>query len=529
MHVLTNRLAVANPMTCKFFYVFLTAAIPFWISGLHRAAIAQVSAETTLPIDITIEPAPATPTNIQPATPATTVVQQDNQFTIIGGQSSGTTAPNLIHQFQQFDLGSTDEANFVVNPDVANVISLINDIQPSSIDGLLKLTSSDPNFASGANLFLMNPAGIIFGENISLNLPADLTATTASALLFENTYLLSIDGTVSEIALPTDESSEVSSITLVPPSINSLTGDPNGYLLLSAPISSPISDPLATTLPLDPLAATLPLGSIENQGNLQVAPQAALTLVGQYIQNDGSLVAPGGAVNILAKSGDNLLRLSQPGSLLTLDVIPAATLELISPVADQSSAAALPSTALAQLLTGGNEESATNIVSNPDGSQTLVSSQSLMPTPGTVLVRGVVDVSNSIPADQTSDLDAHSIPTEQASTSGTVNILGDQINLIDGNINANGIDAAGNVFIGGMPVVDNFRAAYVTVDRDSEITANSSQGNGGTIYVWADDAIQFFGSATATGIDPSQDGSVIIDSGGLIDIRQQTSLPTDSQ
>ena len=535
MHVLTNRLAVANPMTCKFFYVLLTAAIPFWIPGLYGAATAQVPAETALPIDVAVEPATATPTNIQPTTPTTAVVQQDNQFVITGGQSSSTPAPNLIHQFQQFDLNSTDEANFVVSPDVANVISLINGVQPSFIDGLLKLTSSDPNFASSANLFLMNPAGIIFGENIALNLPADLTATTASALLFDDTYLLSIDGTVSEIALPTDESSEVlpSSIALTPASIGSLAGNPNGHLVSSTLTNSLIADPPAATFPLDPLAATLPVGSIENQGNLQVAPQAAITLVGQYVQNDGSLIAPRGAVNIIAKSGDNLLQLNQPGSLLTLDVIPAATLELVSPIADQSSVAALPSTALAQLLTGGNEESATSIVSNPDGSQTLASSPSLMPSPGTVLVRGVVDVSNSLPDDQTSPLDpdniAHSIPAVQASTPGTVNILGDQINLIDGDISANDIDQAGTIFIGGMPVVDNFRAAYVIVDRDSEITANSSQGNGGTIHIWADDSIQFFGSATATGVAPTHDGSVIIDGGNLIDIRQDTSLPTNSR
>ncbi|MBT9314986.1 filamentous hemagglutinin N-terminal domain-containing protein [Leptothoe spongobia TAU-MAC 1115] len=485
-------------MTCKLFYLLLAIA-PLWIPGLHKAATAQASAEISLPITPAIEPTASTPTSIQPATSATTVIQQANQFTITGGQSSGNPAPNLIHQFQQFDLKSTDEANFVVNPDVANVISLINSAQPSSIDGLLKLTSNDPDLASSANLFLVNPAGIIFGENISLNLPADLTATTASALLFDNTYLLSIDGNVSEIALPTNEVSGVSSINVSSPTLNNLTGEPTGYLLLSTPNSSAISDPLA---------ATLPTGSIENQGNLQVAPHAAINLVGQYVQNDGNLIAPSGIVNLVAKSGDNLLHLSQPGSLISLDVIPADTLEVLSPVAGNSSTAALPSTAIAQLLTGGEEESATKIVNNPDGSQTLASAPSLTPRPGTVLVRGEVDVSNNM-------------PTNQTSSPGTVNILGDQINLIGGDINANGVDQGGTIFIGGMPVIDNFRAAYVVVGRGSEITANASKGTGGTIHIWADDTLKFYGSATATGVDSARDGSVIINTDNVLDIRQQ--------
>ena len=487
--MLTCFLAIANPMTLKFFHLFL-AIVPLWLLGLQEGASAQVSTTVEASAIPLAEPSGAVQTNIQSATSDTTVVHEANQFDILGGRSSDGLTPNLIHQFHQFDLGADDAANFVVDPDVANVINLIDGLHPSAIDGLLTLTSSDPDFASQANLFLVNPAGIVFGENVRLDLPANLTATSASGLLFEDTYLLSIDGAVSEIALP--DSEPTGAVTLVVPSVDDLGGDPTGYLLLSDSASSPVSDPLSTALPA---------GTIENQGTLEVLPQASITLIGHYVQNDGSLVAPGGTVNLAANSGENLLRLSQPGSLLTLDVLPADALTLISPAAEPSSV-----TDMAQMLTGGDEQNATQIATNADGSQTLTGTPPLSPAPGSVLVRGVVDVSDST-------------PLEQTGTPGQVSILGDQINLVGGSIYANGISQAGTLSIGGMPAADGFGAAYILVDRNSELSATASDGNGGSIYIWADDTVRFYGDAVVTGETPDSEGTVSIDAGNVVDIR----------
>ncbi|MEA5463009.1 two-partner secretion domain-containing protein [Leptothoe sp. PORK10 BA2] len=468
--------------------------MPLWLLNFHTTASAQL----TIEVAPAITPAAATPTIIQPATSDTSVVRESNQFNILGGQSSGGTAPNLIHQFQQFDLGSADAANFVVDPNVANVISLINALQPSSIDGLLKVTSNDLSQATSANLFLVNPAGIVFGENVSLSLPANLTATTASGLLFDETYLLSIDGSVSD--LDSSAGGSVISInaiapTLSTPTINNLTGNPIGYLMLSAPASS---------VALDPLSPELPTGSIENQGSLEVTPQATITFIGHYIQNDGKLVAPGGTINLVATAGDTLLRLNQPGSLLSFDVVPADTLAAIATTAVPDT---LATTELAQLLTGGNEQSATEIVVNSDGSQTLTNSPpSLAPTPGTVLVRGVVDVSD----------DHLAAPN---SSPGQVTMLGNQINLVGGDIFANGVSQAGTLSIGGMPVEDGFSAAYVLVDRNSTLQANSETSQGGSIDIWANHTVRFYGTATATGARPQLDGTVTIEAGKVLDIR----------
>ncbi len=477
-------------MVVRFPHLLLKMS-PLCILGLQGIAFAQVSPPASTSV--------SAPTNIQPATSDTSVVQESNQFKVLGGQLSGGSEPNLIHQFEHFDLGADDTANFVVAPEVANVISLIDSVQPSSIDGMLQLTSSDSNFASHANLFLVNPAGIVFGENVSLNLPANLTATTGSGLLFQDQYLLSIDGSISEIALPTSAVTTMLQVASVTPTISDLIGDPTGYLFLPEPVSSAVADPFALSLPP---------GSIENRGGLQVVPQASIALIGQYVQNDGQLVAPGGTVNLIATAGETLLRLSQFDGLLNIDVIPADTISVLSPMPEQSSVTALSTTDLPLLLTGGNQQGSSQIAISSDGTQFLTSTPPPLTTsPGTVLVRGTIDVS---------DYTSH----EQATPSpGQVNILGDQINLVASTINADGIGQAGTITIGDMPIADNFNPTYVVVDRDSVLSATSSEASGGMINISADDSIWFYGEATVTGSSSDLDGTISIEAGNIVDIR----------
>ena len=229
--MLTCCSAAANPMTPKF--IMLLKAVPLCFLSLQGAALAQA-------LPVTGQSAPV-PTSIVPTTTDTSAIRQSNQVDISGGQYSGGAAPNVIHQFSEFNVGTEDVANFVVEPSVANVVSLINAPQPSSIDGALKLTSSlDPNVASNANLVLVNPAGIVFGANASLDISADLTVTTASGLLFEDLYQLSIDGSVSEIAAVGDTPMEA----VKPAAVQNLAGAPTGYVLEESSTTA-TSDPLA--------------------------------------------------------------------------------------------------------------------------------------------------------------------------------------------------------------------------------------------------------------------------------------------
>jgi len=103
----------------------------------------------------------------------TQVIQTNNQFDITGGQLSKDGA-NLFHSFSKFGLDANQIANFVANPQIQNLLGRVVSGEASLIDGILKVTGGTPN------LYLMNPAGIVFGSNARLDVPAAFAATTAN-------------------------------------------------------------------------------------------------------------------------------------------------------------------------------------------------------------------------------------------------------------------------------------------------------------------------------------------------------------
>ncbi|HBW56628.1 MAG TPA: hypothetical protein DEF27_02030 [Oscillatoriales bacterium UBA8482] len=61
--------------------------------------------------------------------------------------------------------------NFISTPNIQNILGRINGGSPSFIDGLIQVTGGN------SNLFLMNPAGMIFGYPARLDVPASFLAT----------------------------------------------------------------------------------------------------------------------------------------------------------------------------------------------------------------------------------------------------------------------------------------------------------------------------------------------------------------
>ncbi|MFM6197216.1 MAG: filamentous hemagglutinin N-terminal domain-containing protein, partial [Planktothrix sp.] len=104
---------------------------------------------------------------------------QGNQFNINGGRLS-VNGENLFHSFEKLGLSKGQILNFISNPTLQNILGRVTGGEPSFINGLIQVTGGN------SNLFLINPAGIVFGENASLNIPASFTATTASSIGFGN-------------------------------------------------------------------------------------------------------------------------------------------------------------------------------------------------------------------------------------------------------------------------------------------------------------------------------------------------------
>ncbi|OKH42844.1 hypothetical protein NIES2101_32335 [Calothrix sp. HK-06] len=111
---------------------------------------------------------------------ATVVTQSDNTAIITGGTQAGN---NLFHSFSQFSVPTGNTASFQHDVGIANIISRVTGTFPSNINGLIEVLQAD-GAASSANFFLINPNGILFGKDASLNIGGSFLASTAGSLKF---------------------------------------------------------------------------------------------------------------------------------------------------------------------------------------------------------------------------------------------------------------------------------------------------------------------------------------------------------
>ncbi|WP_244329134.1 CHAT domain-containing protein [Tolypothrix sp. PCC 7910] len=387
--------------------------------------------------------------SITPANDGTgTVITTEGNKIDINGGSLSSDRTNLFHSFSQFGLDANQTANFLSQPSIQNILGRVTGNNASLINGLIQVTGGN------SNLYLMNPAGIIFGSSASLNVPAAFTATTANGIGFGNNQWFNAIGS-------------------------------NNYANL---IGKPTEFAFTTSLG----------GSIFNAGNLAVSEGQSLMLLGGMVLNTGTLTAANGNVTIMAVPAEKIVRLTSTNSLLSLD-LPVETKNTINP--QPFSPRSLPS-----LLTGGNVKKVTGVTVE-NGVVKLISTNTAIPTDvGTTVVSGKVSVNNSQePINKVSNY------TQQ------INILGDRIALLNANINASGSNG-GTVLIGGdyqgKGTLPN--ASHTYISSDSAIAADAlGNGNGGKVIVWADDTTRFFGNITARGGAIAGNGGLVETSGKL--------------
>ena len=209
----------------------------------------------------------------------TIVTPNGNVAEITGGETRGD---NLFHSFQDFSVGTGNEAFFNNANDISNIFSRVTGGNISNIDGTIRANGS-------ASLFLINPAGILFGANARLDIGGSFYGSSASSILFE-------DGQFSATDLDN------------PP-----------LLTVNAPIGLSFRD--------NP--AEITSSSVADGVGLQVLAGQKINLLGGNLNlTGGQITAPGGVVNLGGLSTAGTITIESDGNLSFPDNVAKANIFL---------------------------------------------------------------------------------------------------------------------------------------------------------------------------------------------------------
>jgi filamentous hemagglutinin family protein len=246
---------------------FLGIMLVSAIACSGNSAIAQIIPNATLPNN-------------------SNVTINGSTFNINGGTQFGQ---NLFHSFQQFSVPTGGTAFFNNAVDIQNIFGRVTGGSVSNIDGLIR--------ANGiANLFLINPSGIVFGPNASLNVGGSFVGTTANAIQFGTQGFF--NATNPEAPSPL------------------LTINPSA--LVFNQIAARIENKSTQSTGVDPAGF--------NAFGLRVPNGKSLLLVGGNINMDGGqLNAYGGRVELAGLATPGTVGLNVDGDKLSLDVPASST------------------------------------------------------------------------------------------------------------------------------------------------------------------------------------------------------------
>ncbi|MHC5745457.1 MAG: two-partner secretion domain-containing protein [Nostoc sp.] len=192
-----------------------------------------------------------------------------------------TRSANLFHSFREFNVEKSQQVYFANPTGIKNIFTRVTGSNVSNILGTLGVDG-------GANLFFINPNGILFGNNARLDVAGSFVGSTANSFVFGNG--LEFSATNPQTPSP---------LLIVNPSA----------LLFNQIIAAPIQNNSVAPVGIDPAGF--------NAFGLRVGDGKSLLLVGGNVSMDGGqLNAYGGRVELgglaapgnvkLVFSGDNL-------------------------------------------------------------------------------------------------------------------------------------------------------------------------------------------------------------------------------
>ena len=423
----------------------LSAVSFFWISD--RSSLAQVTSDGTV---------------------NTQVTQNGSIAEINGGQTSGS---NLFHSFGDFSVPTGNEAFFNNADSISNIFSRVTGGNISNIDGAIRANGS-------ANLFLINPAGIIFGENARLDIGGSFYGSSASSILFEDGEFSAVENLQQPV------------------------------LTVNAPIGLGFREDAGDIINRS---------TVNNGRGLEVDRGSSISLLGGNVNFDrGIVTAPAGTINLGGLSGTGTINFEPNNIVRFPDNVERANVSLLnSSIANVS-------------LNGGGliTVNARNLELN-DESLILANIGEDLGSDGAVAGAIELNTTNLI-ADGSSLIQADNLGTGRA---GTININTNALNF------TNGSAITASTFGAGDAGVINVTAQDITIDREfsgiysnvglTNIASESLEldiegvvGNGGEINVNTNNLFLFNGARIiSSSIAQGDGGAVNINATGAVRYR----------
>ena len=403
----------------------------------------------------------------------TQVNQNGNVAEITGGKTRGN---NLFHSFQEFSINTGNEAFFDNASDISNIFSRVTGGNISNIDGLIR--------ANSANLFLINPAGILFGENASLNIGGSFYGSSANSILFPDGVEFSATDT-----------------------------QPEPILTINAPIGLSFRDNPGNIV--NRSVATDNTG--ENLTGLSVPADETLALLGGNILIEGGvLTTEGGRIELGSVAENSTINLTaiEPGFDLGYeDVVNFQDISLSSFALVTASSAITADIELQGRNISSTENSEIGI--NPQfeglaGDININATESLTLDADVAFTEAIfIRVSGNATA-QTSSIN---INTPQLTLTGSAQIGGTNdlgsVRGIDVNINASEITLANPAVTQGFPAIGSqvfeegtgdggnitINTERLTLNDGAQInTSTFGPGNGGNLTINASESIELNGT-----------------------------------
>ncbi|MBW4636177.1 MAG: S-layer family protein, partial [Iphinoe sp. HA4291-MV1] len=387
---------------------------------------------------------------------------------IDGGATRGA---NLFHSFQEFNINAGRGAYFSNPAGIANILSRVTGGNPSNIQGILGVLGK-------ANLFFINPNGIIFGPNARLDVGSSFFGSTANSLIFKDGFEFSAT-------------------------------NPQAPPLLTINIPN---IPIGMRFRENPGNITNQSRAVDTNGNLvglTVPSGNSLTLVGGNVSLDnGILFAPGGRVELGGLSAAGTVGLNGDGSLSF-------------PVGVQRGDVSLTNGAIVYVSEGG-------------GGSIAVNARNLDISGGSFLYAGIDEGSGSVGSQAGNiDIDAtesvklsgsyifNFVPFGGTGNSGNINVKAESVSLTDGARLEAGNEGQGNAGNITVQAKDT-----VSLNNNSLIRSNigspqkqPAKGKVGNIQIEARDVSFSNGSQLQAGLYSNAEGDP-----GIVSIKARDSV-----